>query len=70
MKRADLVRRIGQAARDAGASWTMLRSTGAHDVWACDGLRVSIPRHREINEMTAIAIMRTLAEKLGDDWWR
>ncbi len=70
MKRADLVRRIGWAARGHDVSWSRLRSTGAHEVWDCDGLRVSIPRHRDINELTAQAIMRSLEEKLGEDWWR
>lgn len=44
--------------------------TGAHDVWECGGLRVSIPRHREINELTSLGIMRALEQKLGEDWWR
>lgn len=70
MKRADLIRRIGRAARDTGFSWTNIRSAGAHDIWECDGFRISIPRHREINEWTAQGILRMLEEKLGEDWWR
>lgn len=70
MKRADLIRRVGRAARVAGVTWMKLRPGRAHDVWDCGGLRVSIPRHRELNELTANGIMRTLEEKLGDDWWR
>lgn len=70
MKHADLIRRVGRAARVAGVTWTKLRAGGVHDVWECGGLRVSIPRHRELNELTAEGIMRTLEEKLGADWWR
>ncbi len=57
-------------ALELGIRWAQLRSTGAHDVWECDGVRVSIPRHREINEQTAQAIMRILEGKLGENWWR
>jgi len=70
VKRADLMRRIGRAAHDAGLSWERLRTTGKHEVWSCDGLRVSVPRHREINELTAAGIMKALEEKLGEEWWR
>lgn len=70
MNRADLIRRVGRAARRHEISWNRLRSTGAHEIWECGGLRVSIPRHREINELTAQAIMRVLEEQLGEDWWR
>lgn len=70
MKRVELLRRIGKAAREAGIPWTRLRTTGSHDVWECDGMRIPIPRHREINERTARGILRDLEEKLGDDWWR
>jgi mRNA interferase HicA len=70
MKRADLIRRIGRTARAVGVSWRRLRATGAHEVWECGELRVSIPRHREINELTAEGIMTTLEDRLGEDWWR
>jgi hypothetical protein len=70
VKRTDLIRRVGRAARKAGLSWTLARTTGPHDIWDCDGRRVSIPRHREILEHTALAIFRDLEEKLGEGWWR
>jgi hypothetical protein len=70
MKRADLIRRVSRAARNANVSWTRLRSTGRHQIWECDGMRIPIPRHRELGEHLAIAIFRDLEEKLGKDWWR
>lgn len=70
MKRTDLVRRVSRAARDTGVSWSLVRSGGSHDIWECDETKVSIPRHREVNELTARAIMRKLEEKLGEEWWR
>jgi len=70
MKRVDLLRTIGAAARDAGLPWQMLRQGSDHEVWELDGLRVVIPRHREINERTAGKILRLLEDKLGQGWWR
>jgi len=33
-------------------------------------MTVPIPRHREISERLARAIMADLAGKLGENWWR
>lgn len=53
MKRRDLERRL----KDAG--WSFLRHGGNHDVWSnADGEVEAIPRHSEINENLARAILR------------
>lgn len=70
MKRTDLIRRVSRAAREAGMKWSLVRTKGPHDIWECEGMRVAIPRHREIIEHTALAIFRDLEDKLGEDWWR
>lgn len=70
MKRVDLIRRIGVAARDASLSWSLVRQGSAHEVWDLGGRQVTIPRHREINEITARAIMRALEAELGERWWQ
>lgn len=70
MNRRDLVGTIARAAKEAGLRWQLLRDTGAHEIWSLDGQRLSIPRHREINEVTAREIMKDLEDKLGKDWWR
>jgi hypothetical protein len=31
---------------------------------------VTIPRHREINELTALGIFKSLEPELGENWWR
>jgi len=57
MKRAELeteLRRLG---------WRFLRHGGRHDVWTDGDREVVIPRHTEINEYTAKAILR---EARGD----
>jgi hypothetical protein len=50
MKRRDLIRQLRDAANDAALEFTSLRNTGGHEVFSLDGLRISIPNHREIAE--------------------
>lgn len=53
MKRRDLVGRL----EEAGCQ--LPRSSGPHDVYAhADGRKVSVPRHRELPEGLARAILR------------
>jgi len=65
-----MLRLIGGAARSAGLEWLLVREGAGHEVWELDGIRVMVPRHREINERTALAILRVLEDRLGDRWWR
>jgi predicted RNA binding protein YcfA (HicA-like mRNA interferase family) len=52
MKRKELVKRL----RILG--WVLLREGGHHSVFT-DGVRtMSVPRHKEINENTAMAILK------------
>jgi len=52
VKRRDLERRL----TDCG--WRFLRSGGRHDVWSDGQSEEAIPRHNEINEILARAILR------------
>ncbi len=70
MKRSELILRIRIEARGAGLAWELMRQGSAHEVWRLGGRQITIPRHREINEVTATAIMRQLETELGDGWWR
>lgn len=65
MKRLDLIHAVSIAARDAGLLWVLLRQGASHEIWDLDGLRVTVPRHREIDDRTAGRIMRLLEDKLG-----
>jgi len=57
MRRKDLEK----ALRDLG--WWFLRHGGKHDVWT-DGERIeAIPRHAEINERLASAILKRAKRK-------
>jgi mRNA interferase HicA len=52
VKRRDLEKRL------AACGWRFLRHGGRHDVWT-DGEREEyVPRHREVNEDLARAILR------------
>lgn len=46
-----------------------VREGGKHTIFDVGGQLVSVPRHREINELTAKGIMRDLEDVLGEDWW-
>lgn len=70
MKRRALIQRIQTAATSCGVPCVRMRQGSRHEFWTVGGLRVSIPRHRDINEWTAEAIMRDLEPILGEDWWR
>jgi hypothetical protein len=65
-----LIQTIRRAASETGIDFSLERKSGDHEVWNLDGLRIPIPRHREVNEWTARAILRDAEQKLGKDWWR
>lgn len=69
MKRRDLIRIIGVAARKRDLEWVLVREGAEHEVWALDRRLITIPRHREINERTARGIMKAFEEELGARWW-
>jgi hypothetical protein len=70
MKRVDLKNLIGARARDRGLLFVKLRNTGEHEVHSLDGLRIVIPKKREINDLLAESIMKQCEAKLGARWWR
>jgi mRNA interferase HicA len=70
VKRRDLIKRIREAARARGLTLELVREGSKHSVFAVGGFEFTVPRHGEINEYTAHAIMKDLADQLGEDWWR
>jgi mRNA interferase HicA len=70
MKRDELLRRIARMALRQGVAWRLERQGANHEVWRCGAVEVTVPRHREINEMTAVGICRSLEEALGEGWWQ
>lgn len=69
MKRVDLIRKISRAAKTSHSEW-LLEREGKHSVYTLDGARIPIPRHNEINELTAQGIMKSCETALGEGWWR
>lgn len=70
MKRVELIRRIGVAARRGDIEWRLVREGREHELWQCGPISVAVPRHREIGETTAHRIMADLTPILGSRWWR
>ncbi len=57
MKRRELERQL----RDLG--WTLVRHGRKHDVWSDAERQEAVPRHVEINEKLAIAILMRARKK-------
>ena len=70
MNRRLLFRKIAQKAKQSGLPFEEVAGNGPHAKWILDGLRISVPRHKVLNRMTAENIMKQLESKLGADWWR
>lgn len=70
MKRRDLLKKISDAAKAGDLIFASIRNKGDHEVFTLDGQRVIVPRHTEINEVTAREILKSLEDKLGKDWWK
>ena len=67
MKKRDLVKHLQLIARAAGTNLVFVREGANHEVWTIAGERLVIPRHREINEHAARAIIRRAAEVTTSD---
>jgi mRNA interferase HicA len=52
MKRTDLIRQLEEA------GFVFERHGGSHDIYVKGNVRETIPRHREINEKLAKAILK------------
>lgn len=70
MRQRDLLKKISKAAKRAGTDFEFVRHGAAHDIYRCGGQQFSIPRHTEINELTAKGIMSDLEDQLGMGWWK
>lgn len=70
MKYTDLIRKIRRAAAAAGLPFTMKSQKGSHQKWICGTMPVIIPKHTEVNDITAEGICKDLEDELGEDWWR
>jgi len=53
------VKRRELEGRLTALGWSLVRRGRRHDIWACGEREVAVPRHVEISEYTASAILRT-----------
>lgn len=60
MKRRDLIKRIDRMAKDSGLDWASKpgKQTGPHEDFFLAGRKIPVPRHAEIGEMLARAIIK------------
>lgn len=64
MKRRGLLTAVRSMAQASGASFDLVRHGASHDIYRVAGLTVVVPRHTEINEMTARGIIRDVQDHL------
>jgi mRNA interferase HicA len=57
------MRQIKDIASAADCEWGLVRQGGRHEIWRFGRLKVSIPRHPDINEHTAKAILADVTEE-------
>lgn len=62
MKRRDLMKRLSQIAKSEGVDMDV-REGGSHTVVRIGERQTTVPRHAEINEITAKAILRQMKEE-------
>ena len=63
MKRKELEKRLNRLAKDHGATaiWT---EGGSHSKVSINGIETTVPRHSEINDLTAKGIIRFFERSL------
>ena len=64
MKKRYLVGRLRAIARQGGVDLSLLREGRNHEIWSLGSGRLVIPRHREINELTARGIIPEAARMI------
>jgi mRNA interferase HicA len=64
MKRRDLLTAVRSMAHASETSFDLVRYGASHDIYRVDGLTVVVPRHTQINEMTARGIIRDVQDHL------
>jgi mRNA interferase HicA len=56
------MQQIAKRAKATGAEWVLVRQGSRHELWQFAAVRVTIPRHNDINELTAKAILKDIEE--------
>ncbi|WP_308160868.1 ribonuclease PH [Cellulomonas sp. GbtcB1] len=69
MRRTAVLRRVRRAARDAGVPYEVVELTN-HTGVVVGGVRSTLGRHSEIDDVTARKFFDQFASVLGKGWWR
>lgn len=69
MKRTAIIKKIPQAAKDAGVDYVEVERTN-HTGLIVGSVRTTIARHGEVAEGTPEALYKQLQPALGKGWWR
>ena len=62
MKRTKLLKEIASLAKANDKEWIHVREGANHSLYEFGDLRVTIPRHADINELTAKGILKDIEE--------
>jgi hypothetical protein len=68
-KRRDILKKLRSGAKEADVDLEETEG-GSHTVLIFDGLRVPVPRHKEIPDGDAKKLYKEAEPKLGKDWWK
>jgi hypothetical protein len=70
MRRKALIRMIAREARRNGVPWAVVREGANHTIYQLGGTPIPVPRHAEIGETLARAILAETEARLGRRWWQ
>jgi len=65
VRRTELLRRLARKADEKGVEFVFQRHGGRHDLFRFGPDTIVVPRHREVEEMTARSILRE-CDRQGD----
>lgn len=69
VKQTEVLKKIRKAAKAQGLTYTEQELT-RHLGITVGTTSTTVPRHNEVNEITAQAIFKQLSGELGEGWWR
>lgn len=65
MKQRDILKALRKMAKTAGVEFVLVRNGANHDIYRLGDLAITMPRHTEVNEMTAKGILKDASDYLN-----
>ena len=69
MKRSAVIKRLSNEAKSQGLDFRVVELTNRTGI-IIDGLRKTIGRHGEVDELTVVKFFKQIEDVLGKWWWR